>query len=189
MLRKYSVSMQVAAVVAVAIALAGCANDQNDPSGDATAKSPSPNQESSATKKTGQNHAHPADAEAADVMPDPVGDDEERNLYLTPAGLYTEADIQANGNVTASQKFKGFKAKHELKPKSGDKICPVTMTKANPKCAWSSEERLANSAVHPVWMSSSNWRKKIRMTSKNRATTSSVSGPRNVERKPRLMFH
>lgn len=69
-------------------------------------------------------------------MPDPVGDDEERNLYLTPAGLYTEADIQANGNVTASQKFKGFKAKHELKPKSGDKICPVTMTKANPKCAW-----------------------------------------------------
>jgi YHS domain-containing protein len=23
-----------------------------------------------------------------------------------------------------------------MKPKPGDKICPVTMTKANPKCAW-----------------------------------------------------
>lgn len=69
-------------------------------------------------------------------MPAKVADDAERKLYLTAAGAYTEADIKANGSVTASQKFKGFKAQHDLKPKSGDKICPVTMTKANPKCAW-----------------------------------------------------
>ena len=71
-----------------------------------------------------------------DVMPAKVADAEEVKLYLTPGGLYTEADIKANGNVTAAEKFKGFMAKHDLKPKRGDKICPVTLTKANPQCTW-----------------------------------------------------
>lgn len=69
-------------------------------------------------------------------MPAKVVRDEERKLYLTPGGLYTKQDIQANGNVTASQKFADFEAAHDLKPKIGDKICPVTLTKANPKCNW-----------------------------------------------------
>jgi hypothetical protein len=69
-------------------------------------------------------------------MPPKVADAEERKLYLTPGGKYTAADIKANGNVVASEKFKGFKAEHDLKPKVGDKICPVTLTKANPKCTW-----------------------------------------------------
>jgi YHS domain-containing protein len=73
---------------------------------------------------------------ADDIMPDKVADEDEKKLYLTPGGKYSEADIQANGNVTASQKFKGFKASHDLKPKPGSKICPVTLTKANPQCAW-----------------------------------------------------
>lgn len=71
-----------------------------------------------------------------DIMPDKVNDDEEQKLYLTAGGLYTEADIKANGNATASQKFAGFMSAHDMKPKPGDKICPVTMTKANPKCTW-----------------------------------------------------
>ena len=62
--------------------------------------------------------------------------DEEKKLYLTPGGIYTQADIQANGNQIASVKFKNFRPKHDLKPKVGDKICPVTLTKANPACAW-----------------------------------------------------
>ena len=69
-------------------------------------------------------------------MPAKVAAEEERKLYLTPGGKYTEADIKANGNVTASEKFKGFKATHDLRPKPGEKICPVTLTKANPKCTW-----------------------------------------------------
>jgi len=69
-------------------------------------------------------------------MPAKVADESERKLYLTPGGKYTEADIKANGNVTASVKFAGFKAEHDLKPKPGEKICPVTLTKANPKCTW-----------------------------------------------------
>lgn len=69
-------------------------------------------------------------------MLDKVSGTEEQQLYLTPGGKYTEADIKANGNVTASQKFMGQMASHDMKPKPGDKICPITMTKANPKFTW-----------------------------------------------------
>jgi len=69
-------------------------------------------------------------------MPSKVADEEEKKIYLTPGGKYTEADIRANGNVTASRKFKGLKATHDLKPKSGDTICPVTLTLASPKFSW-----------------------------------------------------
>jgi hypothetical protein len=69
-------------------------------------------------------------------MPQGVSAEAEGKLYLTPGGVYTEADIKANGNMTASQKFKGFRAKHDMRPKPGDKICPVTFTKANPECTW-----------------------------------------------------
>jgi hypothetical protein len=46
------------------------------------------------------------------------------------------ADVAANGNMTASEKFKGFQAKHDMKPNVGDRICPITETKANPNCVW-----------------------------------------------------
>jgi YHS domain-containing protein len=69
-------------------------------------------------------------------MPAKVADEDEKKLYLTPGGKYTEADIKANGNVTASAKFKGLKAEHDLKPKTGDLICPITLTKANAKFSW-----------------------------------------------------
>ena len=71
-----------------------------------------------------------------EAMPTKVSSQEEQELYLTPGGIYTQADIEANGNVTASQKFAGFMAAHDLKPQPGDKICPITLTKANAKCAW-----------------------------------------------------
>lgn len=76
------------------------------------------------------------DAHDDTAMPDKVADEEEQKLYLTPGGMYTQADIEANGNMTVSEKFKGFMAKHDMHPKPGDKICPVTMTKANPACSW-----------------------------------------------------
>lgn len=82
--------------------------------------------------KSAAEPAHAAD----DGMPPKVSEDEERQLYLTPGGKYSAADVKANGNMTASQKFKGVMAKHDMKPKPGDKICPITMTKANPKFTW-----------------------------------------------------
>jgi hypothetical protein len=78
----------------------------------------------------------PEPSHSAAGMPTKVADEAERKLYLTPGGAYTEADIAANGNVTASTKFKGIRAEHDMKPKPGDKICPITMTKANPKFTW-----------------------------------------------------
>ncbi len=72
----------------------------------------------------------------AEEMPNKVADDEEREIYLSPGGKYTEADIKANGNITASTKFGGLKSSHDMFPKTGDKICPVTKTKANPKFTW-----------------------------------------------------
>lgn len=79
----------------------------------------------------------PSDA-AGHGMPEKVADADadEVKLYLTPGGKYTAADVKANGGVVASEKFKGIKAEHDLKPKPGDKICPVTLTKANPKFSW-----------------------------------------------------
>lgn len=74
--------------------------------------------------------------EAHSSMPAPLGDDASDTLFLTPGGKYTEADIEANGRVTAKQKFKTFMAKHDMHPRVGDLICPITETKANPACAW-----------------------------------------------------
>jgi hypothetical protein len=71
-----------------------------------------------------------------DGMPGKVADEEERQLYLTPGGKYTAADIKANGNVTASQKYGGKMARHDKSPRAGDKICPITDTKANPAFTW-----------------------------------------------------
>ena len=69
-------------------------------------------------------------------MPDKVSGDEEEALYLTPGGLYTAADVEANGRVTASQKFKGLKSSHNARTKAGDRICPISETKSNPQFTW-----------------------------------------------------
>lgn len=69
-------------------------------------------------------------------MPAKVADDQERKLYLTPGGKYTQADIEANGNQVASAKFAGIKAQHDAKPQTGDALCPISMTKANSKFSW-----------------------------------------------------
>lgn len=71
-----------------------------------------------------------------DGMPARVADDEERSLYLTPGGIYTLEDIAANGGVTATEKFRGIRSSHDMFPKPGDRICPVTKTKANSKFTW-----------------------------------------------------
>jgi hypothetical protein len=74
------------------------------------------------------------DHEAA--MPQKVTDQAESDLYLKPGGKYTAADIKANGSTTASAKFRGFQSAHDRHPAKGDAICPITRSKANPKCTW-----------------------------------------------------
>ena len=69
-------------------------------------------------------------------MPAAVSGAEEQKLYFSPGGKYTQADIDANGKMSAGAKFRGFMSKHDMSPKPGDVICPVTFTKANPKIEW-----------------------------------------------------
>lgn len=64
----------------------------------------------------------------------PVG--EEESLYLTPGGKYTASDIEANGKTIPSIKFKGIRSNHNDKPMPGDKICPISKTKANEQFVW-----------------------------------------------------
>ncbi len=70
------------------------------------------------------------------AMPAGVADAEAEELYLTPGGAYTEADIEANGRQTAAQAFVGFRAQHDFNPAPGDPLCPITRTKGNPECTW-----------------------------------------------------
>lgn len=69
-------------------------------------------------------------------MPAAAAGSQEQELYLTPGGKYTAADIEANGKMTASQKFKGIPSAHDMNPAEGEPICPITSTKANPKFTW-----------------------------------------------------
>lgn len=76
------------------------------------------------------------DRDSHAAMPTKVEESEEVTLYRTPGGKYTATDIAANGNKTASEKFKGIKGEHDSKPKPGDKLCPISMTKASAKFTW-----------------------------------------------------
>lgn len=72
------------------------------------------------------------------AMPEGVakGSDDEKRLYLTPGGKYTLKDIELNGSTIPSIKFKGIRAEHDMNPRKGDTICPITFTKSNPKFYW-----------------------------------------------------
>jgi YHS domain-containing protein len=74
--------------------------------------------------------------EGGSQMPQTATSSQARDLFLTAKGLYTVADIAANGSTTAAEKYRGFHSTHDFNPKSGDPICPVTHTKANPQCTW-----------------------------------------------------
>lgn len=62
--------------------------------------------------------------------------DHEGRLFLGAAGKYGEADIAANGKRTAEEKFAAFVPKHDLKPRLGDKVCPITRAKASAEFSW-----------------------------------------------------
>jgi len=60
----------------------------------------------------------------------------EKKLLLTPGGIYTQVDIDANGRIAAFEKFRNVKVVHSLQGGPEDRLCPVTQTKANPRIAW-----------------------------------------------------
>jgi hypothetical protein len=68
--------------------------------------------------------------------PAKVDTDKEKAIFLSPGGKYTPADIRANGNLIPSQKYGVADWHMGDEPKAGDKICPVTASKADPRCTW-----------------------------------------------------
>lgn len=73
---------------------------------------------------------------AEDPMPLAAPPAEQRTLYLTVGGLYTAADITANGGETAMDRYRGQTPRHDPRPAKGDRVCPITDTKANPQFTW-----------------------------------------------------
>jgi hypothetical protein len=67
------------------------------------------------------------------------GSEAERELYQTPGGRYTAADIQVNGLQPPSVKFRGIFASHDMHPRPGDRLCPITSTLASPRFAWTAD--------------------------------------------------
>jgi hypothetical protein len=59
-----------------------------------------------------------------------------RRLYLEPGGKYTLADIAANGNATAADKFGEHEAEHDLAPREEGWLCPVAAARSEPGLAW-----------------------------------------------------
>jgi hypothetical protein len=63
-------------------------------------------------------------------------DEQEEKLLLSAGGKYTEADIRANGGMTASRRYKGFDANHDARPRPGERVCPVSLIQANRQFTW-----------------------------------------------------
>jgi hypothetical protein len=76
------------------------------------------------------------EAEHGEEMPVKVVSKAEQKLYLTPGGKYTLADIKANGERTASESYAGLTPSHDTHPQQGDKLCPISETKSNPRFTW-----------------------------------------------------
>jgi hypothetical protein len=74
--------------------------------------------------------------EGHDAMPAKRTDDAAQKVFGTSGGIYTDADIKANGTKTPEEKYKGIRAKHDTEPKPGDKLCPISETLANPQFTW-----------------------------------------------------
>lgn len=61
---------------------------------------------------------------------------EQQDIYLRPAGRYTDDDIAANGRATAAETFRGTKAAHGRHDAKGDALCPTARLPADRRFAW-----------------------------------------------------
>jgi hypothetical protein len=79
---------------------------------------------------------------AAVAMPTPLDQVVERELHRTPGGKYTLADVEANGSTLPSERYRGFQSRHDIRPQTGEPLCPVTRTRASPDCTWIIDGRI-----------------------------------------------
>lgn len=69
-------------------------------------------------------------------MPAALSDDAAARIFLSAGGTYTQADIDANGRTTPARRYGGQMTRHDAHPKPGDRLCPISETRANPRFAW-----------------------------------------------------
>jgi hypothetical protein len=62
--------------------------------------------------------------------------EEQRRLYLTPAGRYTEADITAAGRQTAVGQYRGYRVRRLVQAGPGERFCPITRMKCDDGITW-----------------------------------------------------
>ncbi len=78
--------------------------------------------------------------DSSGAPPDPAATERaaaaEAALYSTPGGKYREEDIRANGAATASRKYRGERSAHNDKPAAGERVCPVSGSRADPRFTW-----------------------------------------------------
>ncbi|MBC8139431.1 MAG: hypothetical protein H8F28_26435 [Fibrella sp.] len=60
----------------------------------------------------------------------------DKALFLIPGGVYTKADIKANGNTSPYVKFAGYIPSHDALVKSGEPVCPISETRPDPALRW-----------------------------------------------------
>ena len=60
----------------------------------------------------------------------------EAALYSTPAGKYGADDIRVNGGRVPTEKYRGERPAHEDQPAAGDRVCPVSLARADPRFVW-----------------------------------------------------
>lgn len=72
----------------------------------------------------------------SEPLPPAERDKFERTIFTSAAGLYRESDVKANGNTWPSAKYPDNSFPIDLKPRKGDYIDPVLLTKADPKRSW-----------------------------------------------------
>jgi len=64
-----------------------------------------------------------------------------RSVVLTPKGQYTWADTEAEKQGVPTEKYRELKVIHDMRPKPGDRLCPVTRAKAAPRIQWQVDGR------------------------------------------------
>ncbi|MCE9558177.1 MAG: hypothetical protein K8R88_04435 [Armatimonadetes bacterium] len=81
-------------------------------------------------------HHHDEGGHGSTEMPAKLDSDVAASVFSSPSGQYTKADIALNGIQTPEEKFKAIRSSHDMHPKPGSAICPITSTKANPAFSW-----------------------------------------------------
>ena len=61
---------------------------------------------------------------------------DEATLYAVPKGKYLAADVQTNGTVPASRKYRGERPAHDDRPAPGERVCPVSRARTDARFVW-----------------------------------------------------